>query len=67
MSGGRGRRNGIAALLVLLVLALLLALAPATPGAVRLAGVSVLWWYTGLAAPVGATVLAALLLARDRE
>ena len=67
MSGARGRRIGIAALLVLLAVAPLLALAPAAPGAVRIAGVSLLWWYTALAAPLAATTLAILLLARESE
>jgi hypothetical protein len=67
MSGARGRRLGIAALLVLLALAPVLALAPAAPGAVRIAGVSLLWWYTGLAAPLAATALAIVLLVRDPE
>ena len=65
MSGARGRRLGIAALLALLLLAPLLALAPATPGAVRLAGVSLLWWYAGIVAPLLSTGLAAILLAAD--
>jgi hypothetical protein len=58
---------GIVALLVLLGLAPVLALAPATPGAVRIAGVSLLWWYAGVAAPLAATVLATVLLVRDPE
>ena len=65
MSGPRGRRRGIAALLVLLAVAPVLALAPAAPGAVRVAGVSVLWWYAGLAAPLLATAVAILVLVRD--
>ena len=65
MSGPRGRRRGIAALLVLLAVAPVLALAPAAPGAVRVAGVSVLWWYAGLAAPLLATAVAVLVLVRD--
>ena len=67
MAGPRGRRLGIAALLVLLAVAPVLALAPAAPGAVRVAGVSLLWWYTGLAAPLVATALATVLLLRDTE
>jgi hypothetical protein len=66
MSVPRGRRTAIAALLVLLVGAPLLALAPAAPGAVRVAGVSLLWWYTGLVAPVLATVIAMIVLVRGR-
>jgi hypothetical protein len=67
MSGASGRRTGIAALLALLVAALLLALAPAAPGAVRIAGVSLLWWYAGLIAPAVATALAVVLLVSRRE
>ena len=55
MSGARHR--AIVALLVLLAIAPLLALAPLAPGAVRLAGVSLLWWYTGLIAPLAATLI----------
>ena len=65
MSGPRGRRIGIAALLVLLAIAPLLALAPVAPGAVRIAGVSVLWWYVGFAAPLAASALTTFLLVRD--
>ena len=64
MSVPRGRRTAIAALLVLLVGAPLLALAPAAPGAVRIAGVSLLWWYTGVVAPVLATAIAIRVLVR---
>jgi hypothetical protein len=64
MSVPRGRRTAIAALLVLLVGAPLLALAPAAPGAVRIAGVSLLWWYTGVVAPVLATAIAIRALVR---
>jgi hypothetical protein len=67
MSVPRGRRTAIAALLVLLVGAPLLALAPAAPGAVRVAGVSLLWWYTGLVAPLLATAIAVVVLVRDGE
>jgi len=62
MAGPRGRRIGIAALLVLLAIAPLLALAPAAPGAVRVSGVSLLWWYAALVAPLIATTLAIVLL-----
>jgi hypothetical protein len=58
---------GIAALLVLLAVAPVLALAPAAPGAVRVAGVSVLWWYAAVLAPLAATTLAIVLLARGTE
>jgi len=64
MSVSRGRRTAITALLVLLVGAPMLALAPAAPGAVRVAGVSLLWWYAGLVAPLLATALAIIVLVR---
>jgi hypothetical protein len=64
MSVPRGRRPAIAALLVLLIGAPLLALAPAAPGAVRVAGVSVLWWYAALVAPLLATAIAIVVLVR---
>jgi hypothetical protein len=64
MSVPRGRRTSIAALLVLLAGAPLLALAPAAPGAVRVAGVSLLWWYAGVVAPLLATIVAIIVLAR---
>jgi hypothetical protein len=64
MSVPRGRRTAITALLVLLLGAPLLALAPAAPGAVRVAGVSLLWWYAGLVAPLLATAIALAALVR---
>lgn len=67
MSGPRRRRAAIVALLVLLAGAPLLALAPAVPGAVRVAGVSLLWWYAGVVAPVLATGIAIACLVRRRE
>ncbi|RPH82695.1 MAG: hypothetical protein EHM88_08815 [Candidatus Rokuibacteriota bacterium] len=67
MSVPRRRRAAIVALLVLLAGAPLLALAPAVPGAVRVAGVSLLWWYSALVAPVLATGIAIACLVRDRE
>jgi hypothetical protein len=64
MSVSRGRRTAITALLVLLAGAPLLALAPAAPGAVRVAGVSLLWWYVGAVAPLLATAVAIVALVR---
>jgi hypothetical protein len=58
------RRRAVVALLVILAVAPLLALAPSAPGAVRLAGVSVLWWYAGLVAPLVATALTVTILWR---
>ena len=67
MSGAREHRMVIAALLALLAIGLVLALAPAAPGAVRLVGVSLLWWYSAFLAPLAATALATVLLVRDAE
>ena len=64
MSVPRRRRTAIAALLVLLAGAPLLALAPAAPGAVRVAGVSLLWWYAGVVGPLLATSIAIVVLVR---
>jgi hypothetical protein len=64
MSVGRGRRSAIAALLLLLAGAPLLALSPVSPGAVRVAGVSLTWWYAGALAPLAATVIAVAVLVR---
>src|SRR5882672_11259324 len=51
------RRAGVAALLGLLAGALLLMPAPGNPGALRLAGISLLWWYAALVAPLAAVLI----------
>ena len=53
------RRVGSAGLLGLLAGALVLMLAPGDPGALRLAGVGLLWWYAAVAAPLVAVLLVA--------
>jgi hypothetical protein len=58
------RRRAIVALLVLVAIGPLLALAPFAPGAVRLAGISLLWWYTGLVAPLAAITIVVTTLWR---
>jgi hypothetical protein len=62
----RARRTAILLLLVLLAGVPALALAPAVPGAVRLAGLSLLWWYAAVVVPVVAAGVAVLVLARAR-
>jgi hypothetical protein len=52
---------------LMLVPLLLLTLLPGAPGAVRVAGVSLAWWYAGLAAPAIAVLLATALLVRSPE
>ncbi|MBI2158172.1 MAG: hypothetical protein HYU26_14890 [Candidatus Rokubacteria bacterium] len=57
MSTTAGRRAGVLACLALLAAGLLLAVAPGDPGALRLGGVGLLWWYGLLAGPLAAIVL----------
>ena len=57
MSIAAPRRVGIAGLLGLLAGAIVLMPAPGNPGALRLAGVGLLWWYASLAAPLAAVLL----------
>lgn len=59
MSIAARRGVGVAGLLGLLAGALVLMTAPGNPGALRLAGVGLLWWYGALAAPLAAVLLAA--------
>jgi hypothetical protein len=58
MSIAARRGVGIAGLLGLLAGALVLMTLPGDPGALRLAGVSLLWWYGAIAAPLAAVLLA---------
>jgi hypothetical protein len=67
MSAARRRRIGMVALTFLLVPLLLLALLPGAPGAVRVAGVSLAWWYAGVVGPALAAVVATVLLVRSPE
>ena len=55
------RRVGVAGLLGLLAGSLILMLAPGNPGALRLAGIGVLWWYAAVAAPLTAVLLVTLV------
>ena len=55
------------ALTLLLVPLLLLTLVPGAPGTVRVAGVSLAWWYAGIVAPALAPVLATAVLVRSPE
>src|SRR5213076_2193930 len=54
-------RVGVVVLLVLLAAVVVVPLLPGDPGAVRLAGVAVLWWFAAGAAPVVATLTACAL------
>jgi hypothetical protein len=67
MSLGSGRRAGMIVLLALLLLLPLIALLPSGPGAVRLAGVSLLWWYAGLGAPLAAVAVTIAVLTTSTD
>ena len=57
-----------AVVLALLVAALpVLWLVPASPGGVRVGGVSIEWWYGGLLAPVAGWAVAAWALRGERD
>jgi hypothetical protein len=58
------RTEGMAALLLLVVLAVfpIIDALPHQVGAIRLAGVSLLWWFGGAIAPVLAAVIAVVWL-----
>jgi hypothetical protein len=51
------RRVGVAGLLGLLAGALVLMFAPGNPGALRVIGIGLFWWYAALAAPLAAVLL----------
>src|SRR6059036_726759 len=51
------RRVGVAGLLGLLAGALVLMFAPCNPGALRVIGIGLFWWYAALAAPLAAVLL----------
>jgi hypothetical protein len=55
------RRVGVAGLLGLLAGALLLIVAPGNPGALRVAGIGLSWWYAAVAAPLAAVLLVAFV------
>ena len=67
MSAARWRWFGMVALTSLLVPLLLLTILPGAPGTVRVAGVSLAWWYAGLVAPALAIVVATAVLVRSPE
>jgi hypothetical protein len=67
MSVARWRWFGMLALSLLLLPLLLLTLLPGAPGAVRIGGVSLAWWYAGVVGPTLATVVATAILVRSPE
>jgi len=67
MSIAAPRWVGVAGLLGLLAGAIALMAAPGNPGALRLSGVSLLWWYTAGIAPLGAILLVVLVRSLPAE
>src|SRR5438445_10890087 len=48
MSANRGRRIAVVVLILLLLLPPLASVLPGSPGALRVAGITLLWWYAAL-------------------
>ena len=66
MSSLRARRAAVSVLLALIAGAAFLAHGPLALGSLRLGGVSLLWWYAAVAAPLVAIAAAvAALLVRE--
>ena len=59
-------RAVVVTLLLLVAGAILLSAAPRDPAAIRFAGVSLLWWYAGIAPVAGAVMTIAALLTSRR-
>jgi hypothetical protein len=59
-----GRRVGIVVILVLLAGGAVLTVLPSGVGAVRVAGLSILWWYAVVVAPVVAVLVTVAVLLR---
>jgi Na+/proline symporter len=60
MSADRGRRIAVVVLVVLLAVTPVATLLPGSPGSVRVAGVTLLWWYAALIGPLIAALTAML-------
>ena len=60
-------RLGVAILLTLLLFLALLLMAPLKPGAVRVLGVGLAWWYGGVLAPLLAVLTTAVCLGRSEN
>ena len=62
MAADRGRRIAVIVLVLLLVLPLLALGLPGSPALMHVAGVTLLWWYAAVAAPLTAAI--SVLVAR---
>lgn len=61
-----GRRVGIVTIVLLLVGAVVLGVLPFGAGAVRVGGLSLLWWYAAVLAPALAVVVTVAVLVHER-
>ena len=59
----RGRRIAVVVLVLLLAVPPLATALPGSPASVRVAGITLLWWYVACAAPLAAVVFVALVRA----
>jgi hypothetical protein len=64
MAADRGRRLALIVLLVLVLVPVVTAAVPGAPSSIRIAGVTLLWWYAALVGPLAAalTVVVARLV-----
>ena len=56
MAADRGRRIAVIVLVLLLSVPLLALALPRSPATMRIAGVTLLWWYAAVGAPVVAAI-----------
>jgi hypothetical protein len=66
-ASGATQTRAIATILLMLGVGVALTLAPYELGTIRLAGVSLLWWYGVVATPVVAVAVTAAVLARPGD
>ena len=62
MAADRGRRIAVVVLVFLLLVPSLVSVLPGSPGTMRVAGITLLWWYAALVGPLAAAL--SVLLAR---
>ena len=60
MAADRGRRIALIVLLALLLVPVLAASLPGAPSSIRVAGVTLLWWYAALVGPLAAALTVAV-------
>jgi hypothetical protein len=60
MSSDRGRRIAVVVLVLILLFLPLATVLPGVPAGVRIAGITLLWWYAALVGPLAAAVAVVL-------